>query len=280
MITQAGHRRRRNRSPPCRLLCIPPERRGRQQGATMPRGGPCSCFSGHEDALCNPIITWKHKPPAFDELSVINSKLFCCPRLQGESQSKGGDAGGAEVVLSCLSTSKAKPPAFSTRLVCSAPIAKFPMKPSRDFFSKKKKKSCDIIICYLPRASGLMSAVQNSGEEIFLPGKHPSLLKAKRFLLPTSEEPGSHSVSSQSASHQARIFRHFEGVRLLLGQVFFSLGSNLNCCLSLTVLPMVVFRKEERRELPCMVGGTRKRFKGKESSNERGARGTAGSVRR
>lgn len=119
----------------------PPEPRGRQQGATMPRGGPCSCFSGHEDTLCNPIITWKHKPPAFDELSVINSKLFCCPRLQGESQSKGGDAGGAEVLLSCLSTSTAKPPAFSTRLACSAPIAKLAMKPSRDVFSKKKKKS-------------------------------------------------------------------------------------------------------------------------------------------
>lgn len=114
-----------------------------------------------------------------------------------------------------------------------------------------------------------MSAVQNSKQEIFLPGKHLSLLKSKRILLLTSEELDSHSVSSQSASHQARIFRHFEGVRLLLGQVFFSVGSNLNCCLWLTVLPMVVFRKEERRELPCTAGGTRKGSKGKESSNER-----------
>lgn len=91
-----------------------------------------------------------------------------------------------------------------------------------------------------------MSAVQNSEEEIFLPGKHPSLLKSKRVLLPTSEEPVSHWLSSQSASHQARIFRHFEGVRLLLGQVFFSMGSNLNCSPWLTALPVVVF--QERRE--------------------------------
>ena len=109
-------------------------------------------------------------------------------------------------------------------------------------------------------------------EGIFLPGKHPSLLKSKRILLPTSEEPDSHSVSSQSASHQARIFRRFEGVRLLLGQVFFSVGSNLNCCLWLTVLPMVVFRKEERRELPCTVGGMRKGLRGRRAV-ERGARG-------
>lgn len=99
-----------------------------------------------------------------------------------------------------------------------------------------------------------MSAVQNSGEEIFLPGKHPSLLKAKRFLLPTSEEPGSHSVSSQSASHQARIFRHFEGVRLLLGQVFFSLGSKLSLAHSFAYGCF----QERRKERASVHGGWHK----------------------
>ena len=118
--------------------------------------------------------------------------------------------------------------------------------------------------------------MQNSEkEEIFLPGKHPSLLKSKWILLLTSEEPDSHSVSSQSASHQAEICRRFEGVRLPLGQVFFSVGSNLSGCLWLTASPTVVFRREERGEFPRAVGGMRKGLKeaggGEVRREERGA---------
>lgn len=125
------------------------------------------------------------------------------------------------MLLSCPSAGKQNLP---------APIAKLPRKPSRGFINKKntQPKLPVIIICYLPCALGLLRAVQNAEEEIFLPGKQPSPLKSKWILLPTSEEPDPHSVSSQPASRRARSFRHFEGVRLLPGQVFFSVGSNLN----------------------------------------------------